>query len=376
MSNLKDIYSTSFYDKFADHLAIVVPAFDKALFIKQIFSPDFEEKALKERMRHTAVVLHQFLPADFPVAVDLLRELIAVLRGGAFSRGGLEFMFLPDYIELYGLNDYHNAVKAFEFITQFISCEFAVRPFILKYETEMLAQMEQWSLHQSAGVRRLSSEGSRPRLPWAMAIPSLKKNPQPLFQLLENLKNDPSESVRRSVANNLNDIAKDHPDVVIDIAGRWKGLTKETDAIVKHGCRTLLKQGHTAILAHYGLATENIELSDFKILTPQVKIGESLSFSFSICNKQAASQVIRLEYGVFYQRQKGQLNKKVFKISERRYAGYQQETITRRQKFIVITTRKYYPGKHQLSIIINGKEMSVADFELSTEVDSVKNGLA
>ncbi|MGY0037975.1 DNA alkylation repair protein [Pedobacter sp. NJ-S-72] len=133
-------------------------------------------------------------------------------------------------------------------ITQFISCEFAVRPFLAKYGGQMMIRMEKWSLHESHKVRRLASEGSRSRLPWAMAVPGLKKDPSPILPILENLKNDPSEWVRKSVANNLNDISKDHPEIVIAIANRWKGLSKETDAIIKHGCRSLLKQGHAKIL--------------------------------------------------------------------------------------------------------------------------------
>ena len=139
-------------------------------------------------------------------------------------------------------------MKAIEFITQFITCEFAVRPFLLKYGDKMMNQMRAWSLHKSHKVRRLASEGSRPRLPWAMAIPALKKNPMPVLTILENLKNDPSESVRRSVANNLNDISKDRPGMVLKIANAWKGQNKETDAIVRHGCRTLLKHGHPEVL--------------------------------------------------------------------------------------------------------------------------------
>ena len=219
-----------------------------------------------------------------------------------------------------------------------------------------MRQMEKWSLHESHKVRRLASEGSRSRLPWAMAVQGLKKDPSPTLPILENLKNDPSEWVRKSVANNLNDISKDHPEIVITIANRWRGLTKETDAIIKHGCRSLLKQGNAKILAHYGLESTHIELNNFEILTPEVTIGDSLEFTITVNNTAQRVQKIRLEYTVYYKRLNGSSSKKVFKISERDYQVTESAVINRKQSFKIITTRKFYPGNHQLSIILNGQE--------------------
>jgi 3-methyladenine DNA glycosylase AlkC len=319
MALIKDVYSVSFYERFLDVAATVIPSLNKKAFIKKIFEEDFKHKEWKDRMRHTTNVMHEFMPADFSKAAKLIDDLIGKLKNKKFDEYGIAFMFLPDYISTYGLEDYKSSVKALEIMTQFISCEFAVRPFILKYKTGMIDQMIKWSLHKSYHVRRFASEGSRPRLPWAMAIPDLKKDPTPILPILENLKNDPSEWVRRSVANNLNDIAKDHPGVVLKIAARWKGLSKETDAIVKHGSRTLLKAGHTDILKHYGLESKDIQLAEFKIVTPEVNVGDSLHFSFSIQNTSADKQTVRLEYGVYYNKANGQLSKKIFKISEKIY---------------------------------------------------------
>lgn len=364
-SLLKDIYSPAFYDRLSDVLLQTVPAFDKKKFTAQIFDQDFERKELKARMKHTAQVLHGFLPNDYGQTVDLLFEIITGLRKNRIGEDGLAFMFLPDYIETYGMEDYENSVRAIEFITQFVSCEFSVRPFILKYEDRMLEQMTAWSLHENHKVRRLSSEGTRPRLPWAMALPKLKKDPAPVLPLLENLKNDPSEWVRRSVANHINDIAKDNPDIVIDLAKRWKGIHKETDAIIKHGCRTLLKQGHPEILKHYGLESKDIQISGFEISTPVTPIGGDLHFSYYLHNQEQKEQIIRLEYGLYYRRQNGTLSKKVFKISEKIYQANEKVKVSRKQSFKLITTRKFYPGIQQLSVIVNGEEKEVLNFELS-----------
>lgn len=361
---LKDLYSPNFYDNLSNILIKTLPGFDKNRFTAEIYTPDFESKELKERMKHTTKVLHHFMPENFAESALLIEKIINQLRIERIGEDSLTYMFLPDYIETYGLEDFQSAVKALEFTTQFTSCEFAVRPFILKYGDAMLAEMLKWSKHENHKVRRLASEGSRPRLPWAMGIPALKKDPSAVLPILENLKQDTSEYVRRSVANNLNDIAKDHPSVVLEIATRWSGLSKETDAIVKHGSRTLLKQGHSEILKHYGLSDKGIHLSDFKVLTPVVNIGGHLEFSFNVANTNTDLQKVRLEYGIYYMRQNGQLSKKVFKISERDYLPGSSLMLNRKQKFVLITTRKFYPGQHQISIIINGVEKEISVFEL------------
>lgn len=356
MSALKNLYSPAFYDRLSVVLAQSLPGFDKAKFIALINSDDFEDKELKARMRHTAVALHHFMPQDFGKAVTALYTIIENLRKDNFGEDSLACMFLPDYIEVYGLDHYDDAIKALEYVTQFTSCEFAVRPFLIKYHDKMLTQMLAWSLHDNYKVRRFASEGARPRLPWAMAIPALKKDPSPVLPILENLKNDPSDFVRRSVANNINDIAKDHPDVVLCIAKSWKGISAQTDAIVKHGSRTLLKQGHAEILKVFGLDGTHINYSGFKIITPKVNMGNSVEFTFAIENKDSQPQTVRLEYGMYYVKAKGHLTKKVFKISERIYQPGEKAVIVRKQSFKAITTRVFYPGEHQLSIIINGEE--------------------
>jgi len=363
-SLLKDIYSRSFYNQFADILLPIIPAFEKKQFLSAIFTKAFEEKELKDRMKHTSAVLHRFFDRSFNEVPPLFDQILDAVRKHPLGENSFPFMFLPDYVETYGINDYAHAVKAIESVTQFVSCEFAVRPFILRYNDRMMKQMLTWASHKDHKVRRLASEGSRPRLPWAMALPALKKDPSPVLPILEKLKNDPHEWVRRSVANHLNDIAKDNPKTVIAIARRWKGTSAETDAVIKHGCRTLLKQGDATILALYGLTGKEVALKDLKILTPVTKTGGDLRFVFAVTNNSKKAQVIRLEYAVYYKKQNGSLSKKVFKISERVYEPKEHAVITRKQSFRVITTRKFYPGEHRLSIIINGDEKQMSGFEL------------
>jgi 3-methyladenine DNA glycosylase AlkC len=364
MGLIKDIYSAAFYERFAKTLALTLPAFSKQQFLKQMLINDFQVMEFKQRMKHTTAVFHKFLPDDFSKATKLIEKIITQLRKEEGHEDQLVYVFFADYIETYGLNDFKIAVAAIEFITQFVSCEFAVRPFLLKFGKQMMDQMIKWSLHKNHKVRRLASEGSRSRLPWGMALPEFKKDPQPLLPLLENLKKDPSEWVRKSVANNLNDIAKDNPEVVLAIAAKWKGISKETDAIIKHGCRTLLKQGHAKILKYYGLNTTGIIVNGFKITTPKIKTGDAVEFYFTVMNNASKNKIIRLEYAVYYNKANGQLSKKVFKISERVFKQGETVIIKRKQSFKPITTRKFYKGKHKLSLIVNGEEKEAKVFEL------------
>lgn len=366
MSLIKDIYSHRFYQDIADQFHQVYSSFDKQKFIRRIFTDTFKDLEWKQRTKHTTAVLHTFMPSEFPEAVQIIHKVIHNLLASNRT-GGLEHVIFPDYIETYGLPHLDLSIEAFELVTQFITCEFAVRPFILKYPEQMIQTFEKWSTHPHEQVRRLSSEGSRPRLPWAMAIPFLKKDPTAILPILENLKTDPSETVRRSVANSINDIAKDHPDIVIAIVNKWKNISPHTDAIIKHGSRTLLKQAHPQILKYYGLEGAHFDVTDLDIKTPLVSIGDSLAFSFWVTNTSSHTQSLRLEYGLYYMKSNGLLARKVFKISERTYQSGESNNIERRQSFKVITTRKFYSGSHKISIIVNGEETLIGDFELTND---------
>jgi hypothetical protein len=200
-------------------------------------------------------------------------------------------------------------------------------------------------------------------LPWAIALPAFKKDPRPALPLLENLRNDPSEYVRRSVANHLNDIAKDNPSVVLEVARRWKGLSPETDALIKHACRTLLKKGDAGVLSLHGLDARNLEVSSLQH-TRKLRMGEALNFECTVSNKSRKPVLTRLEYALYFLRQNGQYGKKVFKISEKIIPGNSSIKVSRSHAFRPITTRVYYAGTQRLSIIVNGKESGSVDFRL------------
>jgi 3-methyladenine DNA glycosylase AlkC len=372
----KNMFNKKFLERFSKDLIVVIPHFDTREFTNQVMDYQWENREFKERCRHIATVLKKFLPSEYKDAIAKILELLDYIekKQPNFSKIDdtkfglmLEYGWILDnYVEQYGLDDYETSVKAIVRITQFTSCEFSVRPFIIRYPEAMMAQMLVWSKHKHWGVRRLASEGCRPRLPWAMALPCLKNNPSPIIPILENLKNDSARFVRLSVANNLNDIAKDNPKTVIDLAKRWYGESEEVDWIIKHGCRTLLKQGNSEVMELFGFCSsaEDIHIEDFQISTPEVRIGNSLEFSFKLLNDNKDRAKIRLEYGVYYQKANGTLAKKVHKISEKEYPENSVTNITRKHSFGVVTTRKLHLGLHQVAVIINGNEFERYDFKL------------
>lgn len=369
----KNMWNEQFFGGFTKALKCIIDDFDEHLFLSQIIDDEWGKKEFAQRGRHISAIMKNFLPTDYKSSIARILKLINHVKNTPYWQSvektqfglSLEYGILAGYVEEYGLDDYETSVKAIEEITQFTSCEFAVRPFILKYPDEMMKQMLVWSKHEHWAVRRLASEGCRTRLPWTMALPNLKKNPVPIIPILENLKNDTSEIVRKSVANNLNDIAKDNPQTVIDLARKWQGKSKSTDWVIKHGCRTLLKQGDAETLKIFGLdVVENILIQDLQIATPKVNIGKSLEFSFKLVNNNNEKTLIRLEYGLYYQKANGTLSKKVHKISEKEYAANSIAPITRKQSFRVVTTRVFYPGLHQVSVIVNGNEFEKYNFEL------------
>ena len=251
------------------------------------------------------------------------------------------------------------------YFTQYGSSEFAVRPFIEARPEEMMQQMLAWATHKNHHVRRLSSEGCRPLLPWGRVLRDLKANPAPIFPILEILKNDESEYVRRSVANNLNDIAKNQPEQVVAIAQKWYGDNENTDWLVKHACRTLLKKANPAALLLFGFgSTDLIKVFDLAVEKSAIQIGEKLFFSFYVENTAASSQKLRLEYRIDYVKKSGKTSPKIFQIKEKIYEANSKTLIKRSQSFQNFTTRKHYAGQHQLTIVVNGLAFETISFEV------------
>jgi 3-methyladenine DNA glycosylase AlkC len=355
---LKDMFFTpESIQIFADSIKKHYAHFDQARFKALVFDDNWKNLELKQRMRHTTTALHQTLPQDFEHAVTILKAITPFV-------GGFEAMTLHDYIELYGQDDWEISLPAIRFFNQKASGEFAVRPFLDADPKRGMAFMMSCTDDPDDKVRRFASEGCRPRLPWAMALPTFKKDPSLILPILEKLKDDESEFVRKSVANNLNDISKDNPELVLELCEKWQGVSPRTDWIIKHACRTLLKSGNKRAMILFGFGNpDNLYIEELSFEKSSLRIGEDQFFSFTLNVKEKVKCKVRLEYAVFYVKSNGKVSKKIFQISENSYKPGLY-SFKRKQTFENMSTRKHYPGTHDIAVIVNGEEKARCSFEL------------
>lgn len=361
---LKDLYNQDFIYDLIKELKKITFIDDKRFLENTIQNYTWVNLELKQRMKQISSALSVELGDNFANNVKLIQKLVKNLLGKKTEKMDFLYMFLPNYIEDYGINDFENSMIAIESITQFTSCEFAIRPFIIKYPQTMEFMLE-WSKHNNAMVRRLASEGSRPRLPWGMALQEFKINPTPIIEILENLINDENEIVRRSVANNLNDICKDNPNIAIEIGKKWVNNSDFANKVIRHGLRTLLKSGNQEALSLFGLEhNTNYEISNFVINEKNIKLGEKVEFEFSITNNSKENSIYRLEYVIYYKKSNGKNNPKVFQIGEYNLSPNEVMKINKYQWLKDFTTRKHYAGEHHISIKVNGIETESILFHL------------
>lgn len=362
---LKYMYNDRFFKQLTLHCAEIIPGFNAGLFNANFATAEWEGLELKQRVRHAAKALAGQLTGKYKQDIKVVTQLIKHIQKELGDVSTFQHIFLADYIELYGIDHPVESLKAMEYATILSSCEFAIRPFIVKYPEQVMAQMLAWTQHKHASIRRLASEGCRPRLPWGMALAAHKKDPAHVLPILEALKNDPSEYVRKSVANNLNDIAKDNPDVVKDIIKRWQGNSKETDWILKHGSRTMLKKADEHTLSLFGVsAVKSVQVKDLAVKNASISIGGELNFSFTLSHKEPKPTLLRVEYMIYYMKASGTPGKKIFKVTENTFEPNKPYTIARKQSFKDMTTRKHYPGLHQLAIVVNGVEQAKVSFDV------------
>ena len=356
---LKDSFNLESLRESALTIQSVYESFQVESFLEFVNDDTWEELELKGRGRKTTLGLGKYLPENYEEALAVIDKVVENC-----SSGFMGFCF-PDFVEVYGQDDenWDLSINALERYTSFWSSEMAVRPFIIKHEERMMAQMLAWAKHKNENIRRLASEGCRPQLPWAQALPKFKKNPSPILPILEQLKMDSSLFVRKSVANNLNDISKTHPELVASIAKDWYGKNEYTDWIVKHGCRTLLKKGNRDVLAIFGFQNvDAIDIKDFALGKTSVFIGEGMTFSFTLLTEEATK--VRLEYGIDYVKANGKRNRKIFQISEISLKKGEKKSYTKEHSFADLSTRIHYPGLHSITLIVNGVEQGTLDFEL------------
>ncbi len=346
----KDYLNKTTLGLLATELQAAHKKFDRDGFLKAVLANKFSELELKDRMARVAQVLRDFMPGDYQATTKIFIKAAPRLK--TFLN-----LCLMSYIEQFGLEDFDTSVEAMEALTEYSSAEFAIRPYMNRYTNEMIPVLHHWADSSNEHVRRLAAEGSRPRGVWTAHIEAFRKDPLPVVELLEKLKADESLYVRKAVANNLNDISKDHPDVVIKVATTWKkGGDKHTDWIVRHACRSLIKLGDPRVFPLLGFtASPKIELSGFQVTPKTAKIGEGIALSGEIHSKAKTSQKLAIDYRVYFLTKRGGTTSRVFKLSEKTLPPGGVLPIRTRHAFKNTSTRTHYAGKHKIELIVNGE---------------------
>lgn len=323
---------------------------------------------LKDRVRHIITVMGVHLPSSFPETADILGLVREHWQEHENDKQLQVFAAWPiiDYVAEYGLNHPDIALPLLRHLTPMFSAEFAIRSFLEVHNEQTYNQMLLWCMDPDEHVRRLASEGIRPRLPWGRHLPQYIANPGPVIALLENLKDDPSDYVRRSVANNLNDISKDHPELVIETCESW--MSEKVAArqwIIRHATRSLVKDGHPLVFALLGFTrSPKLDVSPPELSTRHLLLGESLTISTRIISRSQQQQHVVIDYIVHYMRSHGKTTAKVFKWKNLRLKPGQAVILEKSHPFKKITTRRHYPGQHRIEILVNGKACAATDFEL------------
>lgn len=322
---------------------------------------------LKARGRHLADALEATLPGDPARAMGVLvraMETPAEVRRGT---GGSVFRYLAvsEFLERHGPRDVEAALEANYALTQRFSSEFCVRTLLLEAPARTLRELALWAKDPDAHVRRLVSEGTRPRLPWGRQLPPFIRDPSPILPLLEQLKDDESEYVRRSVANNLNDIAKDHPEVVLGVAKRWlRGASKERRRLVEHGLRTLLKRGDARALALIGAhGAEGLEVTA-RLSPARVKLGERVTFQARVKNAGGKAVHAVLEARVHFVKARG-TSVKPFRLARVDVAPGQTVEVSRGLSLEHRSIRRLFAGVHEVELQVNGARSPMGRFTLT-----------
>lgn len=362
MADLKDIYSETFITKLGTQVHRALPAFSVARFQAACLTTDWADLKLMERRDRITVALHQQLPTDFEEAAPILRQI-------APDFTGLAGICLPNYVAQYGLDHWQTAMDLLAELTRYSSSEFAIRPFLVKAPQRTCQRMIVWSHSSDAAVRRLASEGIRPRLPWGMRLPQFMADPAPVMAILENLIADESDYVQKSVANNLNDISKDNPAVVIAFAQRHWGQRSQTDWMLTRGLRTLFKQGQPEVLALQGYALTAGQAMTVE-LTPArqaVTIGESTTLAYTLHSTATTDLPVYLGYRVHYVRLHQATGVKDFFIKRVQLKPGQTLRGTVKVKWRQLTTRKLYPGDHRIELLVNTQPVAAVQVDLQDE---------
>ncbi|MCP3728072.1 DNA alkylation repair protein [Paraburkholderia sp. CNPSo 3272] len=343
-------------------LQSIEPAFDRPTFLT-IALDSLDSLTLMERVRRASVAIDagaQALSGGYDAVLALLMEAAPMLGRGFVS------LVAPDYIGQYGRHTFDRSMGALKYFTPFGSSEFAVREFLRDDVRRALSIMQVWSQDTDAAVRRLASEGSRPRLPWSFRLREIESDPSLAAWILDNLRADPSPYVRRSVANHLNDVTKTHPSWVLERAAQWGTDHPHAQWTIRHALRTLVKQGDARALAVLGAeSTPGITVGSFRVTPANIVLGETITLACEVSSTAGRAQRLVVDYRIAYVKQRGTTAPKVFKLKSLMLEPGQHIVLSHDQVIRDFTTRTHYTGRHVVELIVNGGVVAQAAFDLT-----------
>jgi 3-methyladenine DNA glycosylase AlkC len=355
---LKEMFNAARLRRIARDVQAVYPAFDTRHFLR-LGLDGLNSLNLLQRLRRVTESLHATLPTSYPRALKILRELAPRTETGFVS------LFLPDFVGQYGRSDVPRSLDALRFFTRFGSSEFGIRPFLRDDLLGTLRVMETWSRDPDEHVRRLASEGCRPRLPWSFRLDALVADPSPVAPILHTLRADPSLYVRKSVANHLNDISKDHPEWVLEILAGWDLGQSHSAWIVKRALRTLIKAGDRRALGVIGAGRPAVGVVEHFAVTPsRISLGQQVEFSLVFRSTARTVQKLVIDYAIHYVKKSGAASAKVFKWKEGTISPGDALTVQHRQTIRDFSTRRHHPGRHEVELLINGQTLARCAFDL------------
>ena len=357
----------------AAHLWRVWPEFPRRRFTARA-TDGLDQLELKARVAHVADALAACLPRDFDAAAAVLEaslaeardddDLKALVTGGDGLAGWVVWP-MTDFVARYGLAHPRRSLRALHALTQRNTAEYAIRPFLIEHRELTMKTLTSWLDDPSPHVRRLVSEGTRPRLPWGVQLQHLVEDPRPCLPLLARLQDDPSGYVRRSVANHLNDISKDHPDVVV----RWlrdhlPGAPKARQATLRHAARTLVKQGDKRALRAFGLGRSLRGEASLQLAPRRARVGGAVTLAVTLTSDARQAQDLVVDYVVHHVKQDGGSRAKTWKGWKLRLAAGEQRALQKSHSLRPVTTRRDHPGVHRVELVVNGDVVAASSFEL------------
>ena len=373
MEPFKNLINKGTVEAIGTQLQRAWPAFDRKRFQK-LGQTGLDALEFKARAQHVSAALEATLPEDFDQAAALLEATLAPpgaqndprwAQVGNGALAGWAVWPMGEYVARRGLRSPQRGLATLHALTQRFTAEWPIRAFIEQHPELTFATLARWASDPSEHVRRLVSEGSRPRLPWGLQLRGLIKDPAPTLPLLLALQDDPSDYVRRSVANHLNDIAKDHPALVAEWLERHlTDASPERRALLKHATRTLVKQGDVRVLKAWGLSKPLRGDATLSITPKRVSVGESIDLAVTLVSNAHRAQKLVVDYAVHHVKANGSTSDKVFKGWVIDLAANEERSLRKSHSMKLITTRVYHAGHHGVDLRINGQVVASAGFDL------------